>query len=83
MYKEVPEPKATNKDNILGIDLGVDNFATCVSTASTSFILDGRDMKSINQWYNKEMARLRSLQSKAGIKVSTKRQFSITQNPTT
>ena len=80
VYKEVPEPKATNKDNILGIDLGVDNFATCVSTVGTSFILDGRDMKSINQWYNKELARLRSLQSKAGIKGSTKRQFSITQN---
>lgn len=53
------EDQKLNKDNVLGIDLGVSNFATCV-TKETSFIVDGRRIKSINQWWNKRVAKLRS-----------------------
>lgn len=53
------EDQKLNKDNVLGIDLGVSNFATCV-TKETSFIVDGRKIKSINQWWNKRVAKLRS-----------------------
>lgn len=45
----------------LAIDLGVNNFATCATSEGDSFIIDGRKIKSINQWYNKENARLSSI----------------------
>ncbi|WP_293165402.1 transposase [Okeania sp. SIO2C9] len=66
--------------NALAIDLGLDNLATCVSNTGSSFILDGRKLKSINQWYNKENSRLQSIKDKQGIKGLTKRQISITVN---
>ncbi|WP_375341949.1 transposase [Okeania sp. SIO3B5] len=54
--------------------------ATCVSNTGPSFILDGRKLKSINQWYKKENFRLQSLKDKQGIKGLTKKQVSITVN---
>jgi putative transposase len=42
----------------LGLDPGVNNWLTGVSNAGTSFIVDGKHLKSINQWYNKSVARL-------------------------
>jgi IS605 OrfB family transposase len=40
----------------LAIDHGVDNWLTCVSNAGTSFIVDGKHLKSLNQGYNKRVA---------------------------
>ena len=48
-----------NACNALGIDHGIDNWLTCVSTVGTSFIIDGRHLKSKNQWYNKRVAALK------------------------
>jgi putative transposase len=47
-----------NSDNALAIDHGMDNWLTCVSNVGTSFIIDGRHLKSINQGYNKKVATL-------------------------
>ena len=57
---EVKEIKADNK-RYLSIDLGINNLATCVSNVSRSFIIDGKYIKSVNQFYNKEVARLKSI----------------------
>ena len=38
------------------IDHGVDNWLTCVSNVGTSFILDGKHLKFLNQGYNKRVA---------------------------
>ncbi|WP_219724093.1 transposase [Fischerella thermalis] len=43
----------------LGIDPGVSNWLTCVSNLGTSFIIDGRKLKSLNQWYNKAVSKLK------------------------
>jgi putative transposase len=43
---------------VLGIDPGLNNWATCISNVGTSFIIDGLHLKSINQWYNKTVAKL-------------------------
>lgn len=68
---EVPEEALNlDKDNALAIDLGIDNLATCVSTVGTPFIMDGRKIKSINHQWNKEMARLRSISMKQGLKTT-------------
>lgn len=43
-------------DRVLGIDPGLNNWLTCVSNVGTSFIVDGRHVKSLNQWYNKQVS---------------------------
>ncbi|AFY50165.1 transposase, IS605 OrfB family, central region [Nostoc sp. PCC 7524] len=48
-----------NKSRVLGIDHGIDNWLTCVSNVGTSFIIDGKHLKSLNQWYNKRVATLK------------------------
>jgi IS605 OrfB family transposase len=45
--------------NFLAIDHGLDNWLTCVSNVGSSFILNGRKVKSQNQWYNKQVASLK------------------------
>ncbi len=55
------EQRNLNKNNALAIDFGINNLATCVTSTGKSFIVDGRRLKSINQWYNKENARLQSI----------------------
>jgi len=46
-------------DKALGIDHGINNWLTCVSNINTSFIVDGRHLKSLNQWYNKRIATIK------------------------
>ena len=50
------------KDNkrYMSIDLGIDNLATCGSNVTKSFIINGKPVKSINQYYNKKKAKLQS-----------------------
>ena len=61
----------------LSIDVGINNLATCVTSVGHSFILDGKKLKSINQWYNKNNSRLQSIKDKQHISVKTKQQSSI------
>lgn len=70
-----------NKNNALAIDLGINNLATCVTSAGKSFIIDGRRFKSINQWFNKENARLQSIKDKQHFgKKTTNRQKAIARD---
>lgn len=50
------------KDNnrYMAIDIGVNNLATCSSNVIKSFIINGRPLKSINQYYNKKKSKLQS-----------------------
>jgi len=63
-YKKEVEEHDLDYNQYLGIDLGVNNFAACVDTLGSSFILDGRFMKSINQGYNKLVAKFKSILGK-------------------
>jgi putative transposase len=57
---QVVEPKEFN-NRILGIDLGVDNLATCVNNVGIKpIVINGKIIKSINQYYNKKKAKLQS-----------------------
>ncbi len=50
-----------NKSNFLSIDLGLNNLCSCISNVDANpFIINGRVIKSVNQWYNKEKAKLMS-----------------------
>ena len=50
------------KDNkrYMSIDLGISNLASCSSNVSKSFIINGKPVKSINQFYNKKKSKLQS-----------------------
>lgn len=75
VYEDNPVKTDLDYSSYLAIDLGVDNFATCVpmsSTSGTPFIIEGRGLKSFNRWWNKEKARLQSIYAKQGIKMGRK-----------
>ena len=70
-----------NTNNALALDLGINNLVTAVSSNGRSFIIDGRRLKSINQWFNKENARLQSIKDKQNFgKRTTNRQKSIARD---
>ncbi|SES16776.1 transposase, IS605 OrfB family, central region [Butyrivibrio fibrisolvens] len=70
-----------NKNNALALDLGINNLVTAVSNNGRSFIIDGRRLKSINQWFNKENARLQSIKDKQHFgKKTTNRQKAIARD---
>lgn len=72
---EIPESKLElNKNNALAIDLGIDNLCTCTTNLGDSFIIDGKRLKSINQWANKQNSKLQSIKDKRGIKETTRKQ---------
>lgn len=61
VYKKQYQELKPDNGNYLGIDLGLNNLATCISNTNVGFIVNGKVLKSINQHYNKEKAKLQSL----------------------
>ena len=64
VYEQAEQNLNLSRDNALAIDIGLENFATCITTIGTSFIMDGRKLKSINQYWNKRKAQLQSIADK-------------------
>jgi putative transposase len=63
-----------DKKRILGIDLGLINIVTMVNNVGLQpAIIKGGIAKSINQFYNKQLARYRSVKDKRGIAFETRR----------
>lgn len=79
IYEVQEEDLKLNTNNALAIDLGVNNLCTCVTNVGKSFIVDGRRLKSINQFFNKRNAKLQSIKDKQRIKKQTKQQYLISQ----
>ena len=81
IYKAECIQRNLNTNNALALDLGINNLVTAVSSNGKSFIIDGRRLKSINQWFNKENARLQSIKDKQHFgRKSTNRQKTIARN---
>ncbi len=59
VYKTESSIVEVDNSIVLGIDHGIDNWLTCVSNAGTSFIVDGLHIKSLNQWYNKTISKIK------------------------
>lgn len=59
VYEQKEVVITLDKSKVLGIDHGVNNWLTCVSNVGTSFIIDGKHLKSMNQFYNKQVAKLK------------------------
>lgn len=57
---EVQEPKEFN-NKICSIDLGVNNFATLTNNiGAKSIVINGKGIKSVNQYYNKVLSKYKS-----------------------
>ena len=67
-YLQEAEPQDVSADNVLAIDIGLENLATCVTSTGTAFIMDGRKLKSMNQYWNKQKAYYQSIADKQGQK---------------
>ena len=81
IYKAECIQRNLNKNRALALDLGINNLVTAVSSDGSSFIIDGRRLKSINQWFNKKNARLQSIKDKQGLgKKTTDRQKAIARD---
>jgi len=52
-------PVVVHSTRVMGIDHGINNWLTCVTNVGTSFIVDGRHLKSLNQWDNKRIATIK------------------------
>jgi len=49
-------------DNLAAIDLGLNNLATvCFNIGKNPFIINGRPLKSMNQYFNKKKAKIQSI----------------------
>ena len=79
VYETETQALNLNQDEFLSVDLGLDNLATCITNTGASFIIDGKKLKSYNQWWNKENARLQSIKDLQKIKSVTRKQFFITR----
>lgn len=62
VYKVEDVQADVDLSRALGIDPGLNNWLTCVSTVGTSLIVDGLHLKSLNQWYNKRVSTLKDNQ---------------------
>ena len=56
----VNEPELKVNDNVLAIDIGVNNIASCVTTDGDKCLINGRQLKYINHNYNKAVADVQS-----------------------
>ncbi len=61
IYNTDEKPHFDN-NNYVGIDIGLNNLATVGGNKIDSILVNGRPLKSINQFYNKELAKLKSRQ---------------------
>jgi putative transposase len=61
--KAIQKTENLNPELFLGIDLGINNIiaATLNNSDKSSFVIKGGKLKSMNQFYNKSLARLKSL----------------------
>lgn len=77
-YVQDIEKQDVSVDKVLAIDIGLENLVTCVTNIGTSFIVDGRKLKSINQYWNQRKAYFQRITDKQKRK-STNRIFRLTQ----
>lgn len=81
IYEKKEHDLNLNKDNVLSIDLGLNNLCSCISNVGIKpFIVNGKVIKSFNQWYNKKKAKLMSFIGDKGtsnrlINLNNKRNF--------
>lgn len=62
VYQKEIELKEVKSKNIIGIDLGLNNFATITNNIGLKpIVINGKGVKSYNQYWNKQIAKYKSL----------------------
>lgn len=59
VYKSKEMAQKDYNGNWMGVDLGLNNLASCV-TSESAFIIDGKPLKSLNQGFNKTRGKVKS-----------------------
>ena len=57
VQKAQMKKQPTTTKNALVIDLGVDNLMSCATNHGDTFLIDGKRLKSINRYFNKEIGK--------------------------
>ena len=57
VYEKIEIDHNLNKNNVMGIDIGVNNLCAVTTTNKDQFLINGKPLKSINHYYNKELAK--------------------------
>jgi len=60
IYKEKISNYSLNPSNIMGIDIGVNNLVAIITTTGDALLINGRPLKSINQYFNKIKSKMQS-----------------------
>jgi IS605 OrfB family transposase len=68
VIEQDPDPVQVKEERAMAVDFGIDNLATYVTTTGTSFIVDGKRLKSINQGFNRINSRIQSAKDLQEIK---------------
>lgn len=62
VYKTEPQQMNLDKNRIISIDLGVNNFVTMVNNIGEKpIVINGKGIKSYNQYWNKKIAKYKSI----------------------
>lgn len=79
IYEDEKIEASVDGKKAIAIDLGVDNLCACIDSDGHQFLIDGKRLKSINQWYNKRNAGFQSKKERLGIKSFTTKQARLYQ----
>ena len=79
IYEDQKIETSVDSNKAIALDLGVDNLCACIDTDGHQFLIDGKRLKSINQWYNQQNAYLQSKKDRQGIKSFTHKQAKLYQ----
>ena len=79
VYKCDTKNSDLNYDSYSGIDLGINNLVTLVSN-NNPLLISGKQIKSINQFFNKRLGKLQSIKDKQKIKGITKQISKLYEN---
>lgn len=72
--------KKVNNNRYIGIDIGVNNLSTIANNiGETAFIINGRPLKSINQFYNKQISHYRGICKRMNDKDYSERMDKLTE----
>ena len=76
----IPDVEYKTNTNYVGIDLGLNNLATVGGNMISPIIINGRPLKSINQFYNKKLSKLKSRQDLCKNKTVNKKKIQALTN---
>ena len=73
--------KIFDKNRILGIDLGLNNFLTTSNNCGLCpIIINGKDIKSYNQFFNKQKAKYQNLNATKKLNILSRKRFNYLNN---